>query len=70
MFDLLSLPLPLSQVVTGLPTNGLRSGEYGRDVVPEMLSGCIAPSMLTSGSWVIHINSYDRIVYDYHRKLN
>ncbi|THH11172.1 hypothetical protein EW146_g8140 [Bondarzewia mesenterica] len=30
---------PSSRVVTGLPTTGIRSGEYGRDIAPEMLSG-------------------------------
>ena len=28
---------PSSRVVTGLPTAGVRPGEYGRDVAPEML---------------------------------
>jgi hypothetical protein len=42
---------PSSRVVTGLPTTGIRSGEYGRDIVPEMLSGRpIVPSVPTSGS--------------------
>ena|ERR1700720_816456 len=30
---------PSSRVVTGLPITGIRSGKYGRDVVPEMLTG-------------------------------
>ena len=29
---------PSSRVVTGLPTTGLRPGQYGRDAAPEMLS--------------------------------
>jgi hypothetical protein len=29
---------PSSRVVTGLPTAGVRPGQYGRDVAPEMLS--------------------------------
>jgi len=30
---------PSSRTVTGLPTTGIRTGEYGRDPAPEMLSG-------------------------------
>ena len=30
---------PSSRVVTGLPTSGVRTGEYARDIAPEMLSG-------------------------------
>ncbi|THH18821.1 hypothetical protein EW146_g2244 [Bondarzewia mesenterica] len=30
---------PSSRVLTGLPTTGIRIGEYGRETAPEMLSG-------------------------------
>ena len=30
---------PSSRVVTGLPTTGIRAGEYGREPAPEMLTG-------------------------------
>jgi len=44
---------PSSRVVTGLPTAGVRPGQYGRDVAPEMLSEArIAHFALTFGSWV------------------
>jgi serine/threonine protein kinase len=30
---------PSSRTLTGLPTTGIRTGEYGREPAPEMLSG-------------------------------
>jgi hypothetical protein len=45
---------PESRLVTGLPFAGLRTGKYGRDPAPEILSEArIARFVLTSGSWGI-----------------